>query len=211
MTHPSRDHLEAYCDGSLAGNERTVVGSHVAHCSSCGAEVEDWRSVFAAVAALPRFAPRAGFADRVMARVRIPDPWQARAGAALARILPRTTPGWAAAAAVLSVPMLFVGGFLAWLLSRSYVTANGLWIFATDRFAESANQVAGGAVTAALQSDVAAWLVTALNRLFDSAGARGVGVIAALTALAVVGSAWILYRYLFRSPARETTHGTLSH
>lgn len=208
MKHPTGDRLEAWSIGSLTETERSDVGSHLSQCSRCRAEVEDWRAVFAALSALPRFGPRGGFADRVMARVRIPQPWHARAGALLARALPRTTPGWAFATALLSVPVLFVGGLAAWLLSRSYVTAHGLWVFATDRFAESANQVAGGVAARALQSDVAAWVVATLTGLFDSAGARGVGAIAIAGALTVVLSAWILYRYLFRSPVRETTNVT---
>jgi hypothetical protein len=211
MTHLTGDRLEAYCDGSLAKDERVAADAHVAHCSQCRAEVEDWRAVYAALAALPRLGPRPGFADRIMARVRIPQPWHARVGAVLTRAVPRTTPGWAFAAAILSVPVLFVGGFAAWLLSKSYVTAHGLWMFATDRFAEGATQVASGAMSQVFESDVAAWLVTALTRLFDSAGARGVGAIAAASAMVVALSAWILYRYLFRSPVRSTTHATYSH
>jgi len=208
MTHLTGDRLEAYCDGSLAKRERTAADSHVAHCSQCRVEVEDWRAVYAALATLPRFGPRPGFADRVMARVRIRQAWHARAGAVLARVLPRTTPGWAFAAAILSVPVLFVGGFAAWLLSKSYITAQGLWIFATDRFAEGANQMASGAMTHAMNSDIAAWLVTSLTRLLDAAGARGVGAMAAASAMVVAFSAWILYRYLFRSPVRSATHAT---
>jgi anti-sigma factor RsiW len=211
MKHLTEDRLDAYCDGSLASEERAAADAHVAHCSQCRAEVEDWRAVAAALAALPRLAPRKGFADRVMARVRIRQPWHARAGALVARAVPRTTPGWAFAASVLSVPVLFVGGFAAWLLSKSYVTAQGLWIFATDRFADGANQVASGAMSSVLNSDIAAWLVTNLTRLFDSAGARGVGAIAAASAMVVAVSAWVLYRYLFRSPARSATHATSSH
>ena len=210
MTHLTGSRVEGYCDGSLAKDERAAVDSHVAHCSRCRAEVEDWRAVFAALAALPRLDPRPGFADRIMARVRIPQPWHARAGAVLARALPRTTPGWAFAATVLSVPVLFIGGFAAWLLSKSYISAQGLWIFATDRFADGANQMASGAMSRVFQSDVSAWLVTALTRLFDAAGARGVGAIAAGGAMVVVFSAWILYRFLFRSPVRSTTHATYS-
>ena len=203
--------MEAWCNGSLTETERGDVGSHLSRCSQCRAEVEDWRAVFSALSALPRFGPRAGFADRVMARVRIPQPWHARAGAILARVLPRTTSGWAFATAILSMPVLFVGGLAAWLLSRSYVTAHGLWVFATDSFAESANQVASGVASRALQSDVAAWVVATITGLFDSAGARGVGAIAIAGALTVVLSVWILYRYLFRSPVRGTTNVTYNH
>ena len=98
MKHLTEDRLDAYCDGSLASEERAAADAHVAHCSQCRAEVEDWREVAAALAALPRLAPRKGFADRVMARVRIRQPWHARAGALVARAIPRTTPGWAFAA-----------------------------------------------------------------------------------------------------------------
>lgn len=208
MTHPTRDHLEAFCGGTLAEAERAAVGSHVDHCSECRAEVEDWRAVYTALAALPRFAPRADFADRVMARVRIPVPWHARAGALVVRSVPQTTRGWALATAVLSVPVIFVGSFLAWLLSKSYVTAQGLWIYATDRFAEGANQVTTGALTRAMESDIAAWLVASVAGLFEAAGIRGVGAIVLASAALVVFCTWILYRYLFRSTVRGSTHGT---
>lgn len=208
MTHPTRDHLEAYCGGTLAEAERAAVGSHVDQCSECRAEVEDWQAVFTALSALPRFAPRAGFADRIMARVRIPVPWHARAGALVIRAVPQTTRGWALVTATLSVPVIFVGGFLVWLLSKSYVTAQALWIYATDRFAEGANQVTTGAISRAMESDVAAWLVASVAGLFEAAGIRGVGAIALGSATLVVFCTWILYRYLFRSPMRGSTHGT---
>ena len=208
MKHPTGDHLEAYCGGTLVEDERAAVGSHVAQCSECQAEVEDWRAVFAALSALPVLAPRAGFAERVMARVRIPIPWHVRAGAMVARAMPSTTRGWALATAALSVPVIFIGGFLAWLLSKSYITAQGLWIYATDRFAEGANQVTTGAVSRAMESDVAAWLVTSVAGLLNSAGTRGVGVLMLASSALVVFCSWILYRYLFRSTVRRSTHGT---
>ena len=44
---------------------------HLATCPACLATAERERKLFVQLAQLERFAPSAGFADRVMARVRI--------------------------------------------------------------------------------------------------------------------------------------------
>jgi hypothetical protein len=74
MNHPemhlTTDELELWAQG-LLGAARTF---HLADCSLCGAEAERERKVLLELVQLPAFAPAAGFADRVMARVKVPTP-----------------------------------------------------------------------------------------------------------------------------------------
>jgi anti-sigma factor RsiW len=208
--HPAAERLEAYAESRLDGTTMSAVRSHLIGCPRCEAEVDDWRSMFAALATLPRFAPAAGFVHRVMAGVEVPRPWQAKASDMLVRVLPKTTRGWAATAALLALPILAGGTVMAWLLSRSYITTHGLWVFATDRFAATASKVAGGVVTSMMETDVAAWLVTSIGGFFGTAGVRGVGVLACAGAVLTLLSVWILYRFLFRTPHRDSTYVTFS-
>jgi hypothetical protein len=206
MTHPTDDRLEAYCDGSLAASEQAVIESHVFRCGRCRSEVEDWRSLFASLAALPHLAPRAGFADRVMVHVRLAEPWHARARKLLGRVAPTTAPAWALAFAILAVPVLALGTFAFWLLSRSYLTVYRLWVFATDQFADGANQAASGLLTRLVQTDVMVWLVNSAGAFMGSAGMRGVSVVAGGGAAVIVICAWVLYRNVVRTPTRGTTY-----
>ena len=206
--HPTTESLESYAEGSLSAGDQAVVASHLMGCSRCEAEVEDWRVLFQTLASMPHFSPALGFANRVMAHVRIPEPWHARATGWIERLLPRSTYGWAVAVVILALPVVAGGGLLAWLLSKSYVTAHGLWVFATDRFASAASDLAGGALTTLMQTDVAAWLASNVDTVFGATGPRGLGALAAGAGMLTFVSAWVLYRNLFRNPNGKTTYAS---
>jgi anti-sigma factor RsiW len=207
--HPTSERLESYAEGTISAADRAVVASHLMGCSGCEAEVEDWRALLQALAALPRFAPALGFTNRVMAHVRIPEPWHARASAWIDRVLPKTTFGWAVAVAVLALPVVASGSLLAWLLSKSYVTAHGLWVFATNQFASAATDLAGGTMTTLMQTDIAAWLARTVEVALGATGARGFGALAAGASVLTMLSAWVLYRNLFRNPNGKTHYGRI--
>ena len=208
--HPNDQNLEAFCEGTLPAAERVGLESHLVGCPRCQAEVEDWRSLFIALRALPHFAPAPGFAGRVMAHVRIPRPWHTRAGALVTRLMPRTTPGWAFAVSMLAIPMLMAGSLALWLLSRDYLTAAGLWAFALDSFVATAGRWSAGAIALVLQTDIMAWLVRSVATFLEAAGLRGLGTVAAGAALLTLVSIWVLYRNLFRTPTRGSTYVTYS-
>jgi predicted anti-sigma-YlaC factor YlaD len=208
--HPTDERLEAFCDGTLERSGKTVIEAHLVQCGRCRGEVEEWRSLFSVLAGLPVFAPAVGFADRVMAHVRIPEPWYARASQVFGRFLPRTTMGWAMAVALLAVPVLAVGTLAFWLLSRSYLTGYRLWVFATDQFAAGANQVAAGAFSRVVSTDVSVWLVRSITSFMESSGMRGLGAVAAVLACVIMVSIWVLYRNLFRNPNRGSSYVTFT-
>jgi hypothetical protein len=68
--HLTSEEIELWAQGLLPASR----AMHLADCSLCRVEAERERKVILELAALPRFAPSAGFANRVMAQVRIPTP-----------------------------------------------------------------------------------------------------------------------------------------
>jgi hypothetical protein len=68
--HLTPDEVELWAQGLLPA-ARDI---HVAQCAECRATAERERKLLRELAQLPRFGPEFGFADRVMAHVRIPTP-----------------------------------------------------------------------------------------------------------------------------------------
>lgn len=68
--HLTTDEIELWAQGLLPA-ARAI---HLADCSLCRVEADRERKVILELAQLPKFAPSAGFADRVMAQVRVHTP-----------------------------------------------------------------------------------------------------------------------------------------
>jgi hypothetical protein len=68
--HLTPDEVELWAEG-LLGTARVM---HLPDCAQCLALAQRERRLFLGLAQLPRLAPEFGFADRVMARVRVPTP-----------------------------------------------------------------------------------------------------------------------------------------
>lgn len=68
--HLTTDEIELWAQGLLPA-ARAI---HLADCSLCRVEADRERKVILELVQLPKFAPTAGFADRVMAQVKIHTP-----------------------------------------------------------------------------------------------------------------------------------------
>ena len=68
--HLTTDEIELWAQGLLPA----ARAMHLADCSLCRTEAEHERKVILELVQLPKFAPTAGFADRVMAKVRVATP-----------------------------------------------------------------------------------------------------------------------------------------
>ena len=68
--HLNTEEIELWAQGLLPA----ARAMHLADCSLCRVEAERERKVILELVQLPKFAPKVGFADRVMAQVRIPTP-----------------------------------------------------------------------------------------------------------------------------------------
>ena len=213
MIHPTAETLQGFAEGQLAAADRAVLESHLLGCAACQTEVEEWRSLFTMLATLPYHEPSKGFADRVMAHVALPDPWwmqaAARIGAQLQVFTPKTTRGWAFATACLALPVAIFGALTAWLLSKPYITPQGLVTFVLDRTQTAFESVAQGTLATVLQSDIALFFARGLDAL-SNAGLGAAGVVAIATAMAIALSVWVLYQNLFRMTTRRENHSYVS-
>jgi anti-sigma factor RsiW len=92
--HPTAERLQAFLEGDLPEGERPEVERHLTACTHCSAELDAWRVLVEDLGALASLEPRAGFADRVMAGVRVsaPLPLAARVRARLRTLLPSSRP-----------------------------------------------------------------------------------------------------------------------
>jgi anti-sigma factor RsiW len=214
MHHPKPARLEALVDGTLPETEGATVASHVQTCGRCAAEVEELRQLFAALADLPRVAPSAGFADRVMAGVRVAEapatvPARPPLADRLRALVPGRRLGWSLAAAFTGVPAVATAAALVWLASQPTLSAQALWIFATQRIAAAASAATGWLVESLAATRLAGWL-GAFGRGLVAVEPGQLGI-AAAAMLALSGlSAWVLYRNLIRTPTRERHHVSYS-
>ncbi len=207
--HPEPERLEAYAAGEHAASDAAIVESHLLACARCRAEVEEWRTLFSALADLPELEPAAGFADRVMASVRIQQPLGARALALADRVVPKTRRAWTLVAAMLGLPTLGLSAILAWVLTRPWITVQGLFSFGTRQVMAAFAVLPARAFDLVSHSAAGVWIADALNAL-SVRGAGPIGAAAALFATLTIASAWVLYRNLFRTPRRDEHYATFS-
>jgi hypothetical protein len=213
--HISGDELQAFVEGGHPESDRVVIESHLVACLRCQSEVEEWRSLFVALSGMPQFDPSSGFADRVLAGLHASHataslPWYARAGQLAARVAPKTTKGWALAAAFLALPLVSGGLFLVWLMSHAYVTPNTLLAFASDRGANALQSLGSGTIAWLMKTDAVAWGVNVSGQIVHQVGMSGVGALLAGVAAGISLSIWVLYKNLFRSPSREASYVSFS-
>jgi len=208
MYHPANEEVEAYVAGSLSAADRATLESHLAGCPECTTEVEEWRALFAALAALPQIEPTPGFADRVMAQVRVIQPWHVRVAAMLRRFLPTTTKGWLLLSAILALPLVTLGGAVTWLASRPWLSLGDLWIYLGFRLEEFMAGVARQLAVLVLGNQTSISVLKGIHQTMTSIGAPGVGIAALVGAAVMTLSVWTLYQNLFRESTRGGSHAT---
>lgn len=207
MNHPEHERLHEFVEASLDAADTAVVESHLATCATCRVEVEELQSLFSGLSSLPYHAPPAGFAERVMAHVKVRRPWFAWVEDWLDRLAPRTTRAWALTSAMVALPAVATTTLVWWVLSRPGVTVQGLWVMATE-FAGRAASVAGSWAWAQLAgSNLAGWAIS-LTEAGAALGRGGLGLGLVMFATLTAASIWILYRNLFRTESRRTDYAT---
>ncbi|HEY0808900.1 MAG TPA: zf-HC2 domain-containing protein [Longimicrobiales bacterium] len=203
--HPNTERLQSFVEGILGDAERVVVESHLLSCTTCQTEVEEWRSLFGMLATMPQFSPSIYFADNVMRSVQLPDPWYVRAlvfvGDRLHQVAPKTTRGWAAATAFLSVPFAIFAALTAWVISKPYITPRNVFAFAYTRVEAFATNAVQAGLDSILQTDIALFVARGLNAI-ATAGVGTAGAMFAGVAVATAASAYVLYQNLFRARAQ---------
>jgi anti-sigma factor RsiW len=113
--HLLPEEIDQLVDGE-SGFGIQPLRAHVRRCDACRAELAEAQALADALGELPHFAPRAAFADRVMAQVQVFEPWHVAAADTASRWLPKSRPvrgllvaaaaSFAAAGSLLTVWML---------------------------------------------------------------------------------------------------------
>lgn len=146
--HLTSDVLQDLADGLVPARRARRIRAHVDSCSTCAHELRTWEGVVASLARLERFAPREGFAARVMAAVRVralspvrapavspvhTPAWTAAGTRALVlarRLVPRTRRAWAALSGVAVTPVAIFGLVTYAVFSHPTLTPQALASFA---------------------------------------------------------------------------------
>ncbi len=132
MTRLPGNHLTPdEIDSWLAGNLAPEWQVHLDECQACLERARAEREIVDQIATLQLMSPAAGFADRVMASVAVPDPFSIRSLQATQRRLFATRKSLAVAAS-LTLPLLgSMGGSIAWSLAHQDTLASiGNWLLA---------------------------------------------------------------------------------
>jgi hypothetical protein len=125
MTRPSGPHLSPdEIDAWLVGNLTREWQQHLDHCQACLERARAEREIADQISALPLMSPTAGFADRVMAAVVVPDPFAIRSLQESRRRLFATRKSLAVAASLALLLLGSMAGSIAWTLANQDTMAN---------------------------------------------------------------------------------------
>jgi len=199
--------LEQLAEGGLSHVERSLAEQHLRSCSHCTAELQEARSVMAALERLPALSPSIGFSDAVMARVQIaPMAVTAAAPAAEARRrwLPHLSRGWMTLLAVLLLPLPVLAGVGTWMSGSPISGMAALWGVVRGWAGDVAWNLLSEGTEVLIRTGLFQWGSDLLSGI-PGPTAGGVPVLLLLLVAAVPASAWAMVR-LLRTPTTGLTH-----
>jgi hypothetical protein len=189
--HLTPDDLDAWIAGTLA----PAAQDHLAFCPACQERTETEREIVTLLGALPLIGPASGFADRVMARVSVPEPSAARS---LRSRVFATRRSMALAASLLVLVAGSMAGSVVWTLGhQDTLAALGAWL------AGQAGQAAWLGVRAVASNFIEQPWFAGLRTLAASPGRLGLA--SALAMAAYVGGVMALRR-LLALPTQQVAH-----
>jgi anti-sigma factor RsiW len=210
--HPSEDRLQDYVEGLLPATRAARVRTHLDACPACAAEAAAWRTTFAHLERLERFAPSGDFATRVMAGVRVPTfaparvPDWKRALRWVGGLVPQTRQAWATVSGVALTPAVTAGLVLWSVFSHPTLTPAALASFVWWK-ASALAAVAWQALSARALQSASLFEVYSFFGSLAWSPAVVAGAFVALSA-GTVAAIWVLYRNLFAS---HPVHGRVAH
>ena len=190
-------------DGRLTTRQAAALSALAAGDADAARILAGWRRLGRELSRLPEFAPADGFADRVMARVQIPEatrslsfaPWRLRS------LWPGRQERLAAASGIAVGPVATMAGIAYMLFANNpLVTLSNLGSFLWGKSQEAFLGVSQGLIDAG-------WSVPAALE-GSLAGVVSAPVILAsllMLGLITLASGWILYRNIFNNAAVNTT------
>lgn len=177
MTHVTLDDLDLWLAGALAPGR----AMHFADCPACARLARETMAIAGALANLPRFAPQGAFEERVMRRVRLPDPAWYQTLADAAHRLTAGPRKWALAGSAGALSFASVAALVA--VGLTHVGTVGL----AARGAGALVTDLGGRLGQAAVTDAAGWAAANPQPL--------VGAALGLLTSSIV--AFVAFRYLF--------------
>ena len=195
--HLSAEDLDAWLNGALSPDAQ----SHLDRCPECLERTQAEQEMVNLLSALPLMSPSAGFADRVMQSVTLPDPFALRSLASTPR---RLLANRRTAALAASVALLLVGSMTAsivWTLGHQQtLAALGSWL------AGEAGRTAWLALRGVASNFIEQPWYAALRNL--AANPTRLGVASALASLAYIGGL-LAFRRLLALPNQQVAHASL--
>ncbi|NNG16408.1 MAG: hypothetical protein HKM89_08005 [Gemmatimonadales bacterium] len=126
-THLSLEEVDAWLDGSLPETRQT----HIESCFECRTLTRAERVLVRRLEAVERLAPSPAFAEGVMARLDLPDPFALRTAYRFWDRVKASRRTLAIAASIMVVLGLSMGGSVAWSLSHPETLSSwGSWLTA---------------------------------------------------------------------------------
>ncbi|MBM3907575.1 MAG: hypothetical protein FJ363_05775 [Gemmatimonadetes bacterium] len=127
--HLLPNEIDLLLDGD-AGFGGAPLRTHVDSCADCRARLDEARVVADALERLPHFAPRTGFADRVLSHVQIVEPWHVAALGTARRFVPESRPLRALALAGVAVTSVAISASAVWIVLSANLTVGSASIVA---------------------------------------------------------------------------------
>jgi len=215
--HPEDGRLQDLTEGVLPARQAARVRSHLDACPTCTSQADSWRIVMDRLGGLDRLAPSEGFAERVMARVRVPTPapavqrvpeWR-RALAWAGRLVPRSRKAWAALSGVAVTPAATLGLLLWTVFTHPALTPGALLSFAWWKASELASLGWGALASRAMESAQ----VFGVFSFFQSLALSPTSLVAAFLAFSAgtLLAVWVLYRNLVNALPADAGHAHTSY
>jgi len=203
--------IQDYLEKLLPAQPTARLEAHLASCVSCSEEVQEWKTLFGSFKPLGHFAPRPGFAERVMAQVLVPAPvlapsarWPLLPGRVLAwarSLLPKTRHGWAVVGGVASAPTITMAALIYLVFSRPLLTPGTFSSYVLWKGSALLDTLASAISTGVLESAALFRVYSLLEPLTQSPFLLGMGGL--VLSLISAGALWVLYRNLIVTPSDD--------
>jgi len=183
--HLLSNEIDLLLDGE-AGFGVAQLRAHVDECTDCRARLDEARVVADALECLPHLAPRTGFADRVLSRVQIVEPWHVAALNSFQRFVPESRPLRVVALATVGLTSVAISAGAVWIALSANLTVGSATVV-TGRMRT--------ALVALVQQGLEAVLGASAAQTLQASGAVAMAA-AAVAVLAAVGAAAFGFRAL---------------
>jgi hypothetical protein len=192
--HLTSDDIDAWLAGSLT----PAAEAHLAGCPTCQERADSEREMVVLLGAMPLLSPRAGFADRVMARVQVPRVEPVGTLRLLRQRAFASRRSTAIAASLLVLLLGSMAGSVVWTLGhQAQLAALGGWL------AAEAGQLGWLGVRTVASNFIEQPWFAGLRSLAASPGRLG---LASILALAVYLAGVMALRRLLALPTQQVAH-----